>query len=134
MKRTAILRRSAFTRHAPMRRGRRGSKYSKRERDFPRMLFVKTLLCSVEEERPDPDVTPTPCRGVIEADHMGERGIGQKADDSTCAPMCTGHHRERHDHCGSFKYCTKEQLRGWRKRAIARTQVLWGERNGEVLT
>jgi hypothetical protein len=131
MKRAALFRRTPITRR-PMRRGRHRSKYSKRDRDFAFMGFVKLQLCSVEEENPDPDRDPTPCSGVIEADHVGERGMGQKADDRTCIPMCTGHHRERHDHCGTFKYCTREQIRGWKRRAMARTQTYWCERTGEV--
>lgn len=97
------------------------------------MAFVKTLPCSVEEEWPDVDTIPTTCRGPIEADHMGARGLGQKADDRTCAPLCTGHHRERTDHTGSFKHVTKDHERGWRARAVLRTQTIWLERNGHVI-
>jgi hypothetical protein len=134
MKRSELKRRTWITRRAPIRRGRRRSKYSKRKRDIPYIQFVKTLLCSVVEEWPNYPAKPTPCRGATEADHMGDRGITRKADDRTCAPMCTGHHGERHSHTGTFKYCTKEQLRGWKRRAIARTQTLWAERNGEVVS
>jgi hypothetical protein len=116
-----------------MRRRRGSTKYSRRTRDFEFMGFVKTLLCSVEEEWPNVDQRPTDCGGEIEADHMGDRGLGQKADDRTCAPMCTWHHRERTDHTGSFKHVTRDHERGWRSRAIARTQTLFAERGGECL-
>lgn len=92
------------------------------------MLWIKGLLCSVEEERPDPYHMATGCRGEVQADHMGARGLGQKANDRTCAPMCRLHHRERTDHGGSFKNLTRDQLRAWRTRAIARTQTMWNER------
>jgi hypothetical protein len=94
------------------------------------MGWVKTLLCSVEEEWPDKEQRPTDCGGVIEADHMGDRALGRKADDRTCAPMCRDHHRERTDHTGTFKHIDRETERGWRARAIERTQTLYAERHG----
>lgn len=95
------------------------------------MGWIKaTQLCSVIEEWPDKSVRPTDCEGEIEADHMGERGLGRKADDDTCAPMCTGHHRERTDHAGTFKHIDRETERGWRARAINRTQTLYAEQHG----
>lgn len=127
MKRTPLVRRKAI------RRRRRASKYARRLRDGVFMRFVKTLLCSVEEEWPDPNTPPTPCSGVIEADHMGDRGLGQKCSDSETAPMCTGHHRERTDHTGSFKHLKREDVRAWRQRAIQRTQTLFAESGGEVI-
>lgn len=134
MKRSAALRPTGITRHAPLRRGRRRSKYSKRERHPAFMAFVKTLLCSVVEEWPDYPNKPTPCSGPIEADHDSRgRGLGQKSDDRSCIPMCTGHHRERTDHTGTFKHIPREQIRAWFSRAQLRTQTLWRERNGEVI-
>lgn len=94
------------------------------------MGWVKTLLCSVEEEPPDAERTPTACSGAVEADHAGDRGLGQKADDTTCIPLCTQHHRERTDHSGAFRHLTREQARAWRTRAIQRTQTMWAEREG----
>ena len=121
------MRRTPLRRKTPL-RSRRRSRYARRERDTTFMLFVKTLLCSVEEERPDADREPTACYGPVEADHMGARGLGRKADDRTCAPLCRQHHRERGDHSGSFKHLTRDQVRAWRARAIARTQTMWNER------
>lgn len=128
------MKRTAITRTVPMRHGRRRSRYARRPRDVDFMLFVKTLLCSVVEEWPDVDVHPTECNGVVEADHMGDRGLGQKADDKTSAPLCTQHHRERTDHTGSFRTLTKEESREWRARAIRRTQVRWIEQSGGEVT
>jgi hypothetical protein len=129
MKRAALKRTSSL-RRSPMCPSKRRSKYARRERDFEYMGFVKALLCSVEEEWPNPDERPTECGGVIEADHMGARGLGQKADDRTCAPMCRDHHREHTDHTGTFKHVDRETERAWRERAIERTQVLFVERHG----
>ena len=55
----------------------------------------------------------TPCYGPIEADHMGDR-IGHRALDSTCAPLCPGHHMERHDFTGTFKGFAREDMRAFR--------------------
>lgn len=70
-----------------------------------------------------------PCDGVIEADHAGRRGIGQKADDRTCIPLCTRHHRARTDWTGVFKTWTQTTMRAWLELEIARAQeayVLYG--------
>lgn len=123
------MRRSPLKRKAPMRRTKR-SAYARRPRDVEFMLWVKTLLCAVEEEWPLFPVRPTACDGVVEADHMGQRALSRKADDTTCVPMCTKHHRERSDHSGTFRAMTRDQLRAWRERAMMRTQTLWLERGG----
>jgi hypothetical protein len=33
------------------------------------------------------------CSELVEADHAGRRGAGQKAHDSTCIPLCHRHHQ-----------------------------------------
>ena len=116
-------------------RARGNTAYRRRERDVPYMLWVKRQPCIVRELPPahavkigefwDSEVKLTPCRGPVEADHMGARGIGQKADDSTCVPMCQGHHSERHAHAGTFFHLTRDELRAWRTEAINRTQAAW---------
>lgn len=64
------------------------------------------------------------CSGGSEAHHAGnDRGLGQKADDSTCVPLCPQHHREFHGATGYFKTMTKEMRRAWAKSAIERTQA-----------
>lgn len=90
------------------------------------MRWTKRQPCIVRHMPPS-DVR-TLCLGPVEADHMGARGMGQKADDSTCVPMCQGHHRERHDHAGTFRPLTKAELRVWRAQAIEHTQTEWGKR------
>jgi len=131
MKRSPLTRKTPLQR-SPMKRRKGSTKYSRRERDLEFMNFVRSeLLCSVLEEWPCVDYEPTPCEGPIEADHMGPRGLSHKADDRTCAALCTKHHRERTDHTGSFKFCTKAEVRAWRERAILRAQTLFAERNGQ---
>lgn len=103
-----------------MRRGRRRSRYARRDRDLEYMLLVKSLPCAVLTCAPDASRV-TPCNGAIEADHMGPRGLGQKASDRTCVPMCEQHHRERTDHCGAFRNLSQAEVRSWRAGALERT-------------
>ena len=93
-------------------------------------VWLRTLpevgpLRDLAIERQDASMSHRVCTGRIEADHMGRRGIGQKAEDSTCAPMCTKHHRHRTDVYGFFKGWTQAELRLWVEWAIgnAREQV-----------
>lgn len=36
---------------------------------------------------------PIHCSGIIEAAHVGQRGLGQKCGDGYAIPLCTHHHR-----------------------------------------
>lgn len=127
MKRSKPLRtRTPLRRTTRLRARSKTNSYRKRERDFEFMGFVKRQPCIVRTMPPS-DVH-TFCRGRVEADHLGVRGMGQKANDRTCAPLCEGHHRERHDHAGTFRPLTKAELRDWRARAIEHTQTEWGNR------
>jgi hypothetical protein len=89
------------------------------------MLFVKSLTCAVSRMPPDPHRVTACSRGPSEADHLGSRGIGQKADDRTCGPMCSQHHRERTDHSGCFRDLDQAALRLWRARVIEDTTKRW---------
>ena len=63
----------------------RSKKNRKRLRNIPYMLWIKTLPCAV-------------CgRNGAEAAHTGRRGLGQKAPDEQCIPLCPDHHRHRRD-------------------------------------
>lgn len=103
------------------------SRYARRERDTGFMLWVKHLPCVVPILIGD-DLW-TPCAGPIEADHCGDRGLGQKADDRSAAPLCRGHHRERTDMRGTFKDFTAATMREFRHAAIAWTQARWTAAN-----
>lgn len=134
MKRSTPLRRTSSLRRSPMRSRRGSTSYSRRERDFEFMGWVKRQSCMLRElslvdfTRSIVALPDDPCSGPIEADHMGSRGISQKADDNTCVPMCTHHHRRRTDHSGPFRYLTRDELRAWRAAAIERTQTAWSNR------
>ena len=125
MKRGGPLRRGKPMRRTRMTRSHVPSAYRARERDFDRMGFVKTMTCSVVAIPPPWCSKLTECIGIIEADHMGARGLSHKAADDTVAPLCTGHHRERTDGSGTFKKATKELERPWRELCVARARAAW---------
>lgn len=127
---TAIVRRRAPAMRKAIKASRprapkKRSAYRNRERDFDRMAYVKTLPCTMTI---DPIGELTPCRGPIEADHAGRRGLGRKADDDTVIPLCDGHHDDRTDHTGAFKNVSRDDERDWRERAIERTRRAWDAR------
>lgn len=139
MKRTAPLHsRSTLKRSTPMARRTRlnprskTNSYRRRERDLEFMRWVRHQPCILRVICPFLSMpvgfATTPCSGPVEADHMGERGIGQKADDRTCVPMCRNHHRERTDHMRTFRPLTRDELRAWRAAAIEHTQAAWRNR------
>lgn len=65
------------------------------------------------------------CSGPIEADHVGERGLGEKCPDSEAVAMCATHHRERHDVRGFFAGTTREQRAAWYAEWIEATRERW---------
>ena len=105
-----------LTRTAPMRR-RGKTSYARRERNWDFMGWVKLQPCFLAHHGG--------CGGTIEADHCGDRGLGQKATDETCVPLCTTHHRQRTDMRGLFTDFTAAEMRDWRYWAIARTQAAY---------
>lgn len=134
LKRSTPLRASSGLNRAVRLRARGDTKYRRRERDFDFMGFVKRQPCIVRSLPPFLFVgdaaragkyKATPCSGCVEADHAGARGIGQKADDRTCIPLCSSHHNARTNHKGEFFHMTRDELRAWRAAAIQRTQAAW---------
>ena len=57
-----------------------------RVRDMDYMAWIRSKPCLV------PDC-PFPSE-TVKAHHAGVRGLGQKADDRTCLPLCEQHHTE----------------------------------------
>lgn len=107
---------------------KRKTKYASRERDIDYMLWVKTLPCLIASLE-----GAGPCSSVVEPDHVGVRGIGQKAPDDTCVPLCSTHHLDRHAHTGYFRYRSKEWTREWREEAIRKTQAEHQRCGGRVI-
>lgn len=121
--------------HEAERRKKRPKKKTKHARR-PRApeswwLFVKSGPCFVAVLHRLFEIDPisavklrrTPCGGVIDADHMGDRmtqGDGTRALDSTCVSICHDHHMERHGNTGAFKDFAREDMR-----AFTATGVQW---------
>lgn len=95
-------------------RGTHKSKYARRERAWDYMEWVKAQPCLL--------LPYGGCGGVVEADHAGDRGLGQKSKDAECIPLCTCHHRDRTDMTGHFKNWQAPMMREWRHHAVAITQ------------
>lgn len=100
------------------------------------MRTVKKLACIVRAAWRDHFVemlmqgaVATPCGGRVQADHMGERAFGKKADDTTCVPICRNHHGERTDYRGVFKNWTKVEMRQFCDWAINWTRCELEEMN-----
>ena len=82
------------------------------------MRDVKSLPCLLAG-----DELAGNCSGVVEADHAGIGvGIGQKAPDNTCIPLCSGHHLDRHACTGFFRGREKSWKREWRVEMIEKTR------------
>ena len=108
------MKRSSLTRRAPLRRRPGKTAYARRARDWSYMAWVNGQSCLLAHLGD--------CAGPIEADHCGDRGLGQKAPDSTCVPLCTKHHRERTDMRGAFGGFDAEGMRLWRRWAVQNVQ------------
>lgn len=68
------------------------------------------------------------CFGAVEAHHAGQRhGMGTKADDDTCVPLCRQHHADWHRAVGYFKDWRRDQRREWARWAIAKTQEAYAQ-------
>lgn len=71
------------------------------------------------------------CEGRMEAahvDHAGDKGIGTKASDRFCIPLCSGHHARQHSR--GWKTFERECLGG--KSAVAMSEAYWNAWPGRV--
>ena len=113
MKRGGYIRRKSLTK-----------KYACRERAIDYMLAVKELPCILSKL--------CECEGVVEADHAGDHGYGQKSKDAEVIPMCTKHHRDRTDLTGVFRYHNSMAMREWRHAAVRTIQELMVSRGWTI--
>ena len=72
----------------------------KKIKDKRYLQYVANLSCCLEEQSHDW------CQGVIQAHHLlrpyhGSRGMGMKAEDNNCVPLCQFHHARLHDAHGN---------------------------------
>lgn len=94
------------------------SRYTVRPRNWEYMDWVRSQRCLLAKKGGAGD-----CQGRTEADHAGvDHARGRKAPDETCIPLCTRHHRDRHEATGFFRDMSKDERRQWRLEAIVRTQ------------
>jgi len=117
------VKRTAFKRLTPLRRGRPMRQRSPKRRqpspeDRERMAWIRTLPCCAP--------MPHLCRGRIDTHHAGIKpGLRMKAPDDTCIPMCRRSHSEFEDHAGQFRGWSKERRREWQDYKIVVFQALW---------
>lgn len=86
------------------------------------MLWVRKLPCAARAVDPG-------CNGHVQADHAGRRGLGQKADDRTCIPLCAKHHTQRASFHGPFRSWSQADMRLWLATVIKETQDLYETTN-----
>lgn len=157
MKRTPLKRKTALRRKKPMySRPKTKSSYKRRERATDYMMWVKRQPCAVRQcgtlgtqngrcircgkswlHGPSTLVAPDgrdcpdefqDCYGEVQADHAGRRGVGRKAADDTCIPLCRKHHDCRQSFTGPFKGWTQVQMREWLEEQIDETQRAYAAR------
>lgn len=122
-----------LARRTPLRRGKRlrprgRSKYARRPRELAFLSWLHELDCAVAVQLNDYRF----CRWPIEADHLGEHGMGNKASDQSCAPICSRHHRDRHERRGFFKGWSKERMREWCDSTSSEYWARWLARQGKL--
>ena len=116
MRRKTPLRRKTWMNRSPSLRLRTKSKYRRRPRDLEFMRWVRRQPCCAR------DFDPDRCNGRVEADHAGRRGLGTKADDRSCIPLCQQHHQARGSFSGPFWTWGQAQMRAWLVAMVAATQ------------
>lgn len=112
-----LARRTPLVRRTRLRAYSKTSKYRRRPRNMDFMLYVLWLPCELRNVR-----GAGRCRGRVQADHAGKRGLGQKCPDDECIPLCQHHHQSRTDYSGYFKNWNGAQMREWNDRIIHITQ------------
>ncbi len=110
-----------------MKRRRATPRRSERVHDADYMERVRSLPCAAGDLLDD----AARCSGRIEADHAGRHYAGMKASDDTTIPMCSAHHRERHDFAGVFKGWDGAQMRAWLDAQIGWTRKRLNHSAGE---
>lgn len=106
--------------------GRR-SGYRERPRETERMLWIKTLPCCAPG--------PHECHRIIEAHHAGPKpGMGRKAPDDTCIPLCRQAHSQIDAFSGPFRDFDRARMRSWQDEQVANYQALWEQQQAARLS
>lgn len=121
------LKRKTPLKRTRMRRKPRSTSYARRERDMDRMGWIKRQVCCLQGAQPEGAqrwgvavFATHRCGGPVEAHHAGRHGVGQKAADDTCIPICQDGHRQLTDLSGVFRDWPRGWLRQWQDLQIAR--------------
>lgn len=75
------------------------------------------------------------CKGRIVPHHKVGAGMGKRAHDHESMPLCSSHHRLRHDASGPFKHWTRDDFRRWEDHWCTemRERFLREEQDGVIL-
>lgn len=111
-----MKRRTPLRRKVPI-KPRRSTPRRGPARDPAYMRWIRTQYCAAATLS-----STTPCDGRIHAHHAGARGLGQKAADATCIPLCREHHSAWHDLRVPFLRMKAEKRRTWAAFAIQQHQ------------
>ena len=114
-----IARRSALASTGRLPARRATPRRSERVCNLSYLAWVNTLTCAAS------GINGHVCEGPIEADHVGPRPLGRKADDTTCIALCLLAHRQRTDHAGPFRAFTRDDMLRWVAEQLAITTAAW---------
>jgi hypothetical protein len=88
------------------------------------LIHRMPCCCELGVSRDGKNYADSMCGGDIEANHAGEKpGVGLKAPDDTCIPMCNLHHRDWTDHNGLFRYWARNERRARADKMIDATRA-----------
>jgi hypothetical protein len=121
-------------------KSKRGTAHGRRERQWGRMMYYKTLPCDMrttfalvfpfEFEGSRPGV----CFGCIEVAHLGERAGWRRCPDRQTGPLCQRHHRDIDGRIGGrapwYVALGREGQRALRGRLVARADLRWSTLTG----
>ncbi len=85
-------------------------------KDPKRLKWIRSLPCIFD--------SPT-CDGPVEAHHRTGAGLALKAPDDETMPLCSLHHKQRHDSTGAFFKLTKAERKTWEREMVAKYQALY---------
>lgn len=109
-----IQRRTSLRRGGPIRKRKLTPRRSSRVIDLAYRRAVAELPCRARHL--------SPCDGVVDPDHQGRRGMGQKCSDYECVPMCRLHHELRLFK-GPFASWSGAEMDQWLYEGIVETQT-----------
>lgn len=85
-------------------------------KDLKRLKWIRSLPCVFHSRA---------CVGDVEAHHRTGAGLALKAPDDETMPLCSLHHKQRHDATGPFHEMTKAERKTWEAEMVAKYQALW---------